>query len=972
MADQNPALRVPVVGIGASAGGISALRDFFKALPEKTGAAFAIIIHLDPDHQSQLANVLAACTPMPVAQVEGRMTIVENSVFVIPPNARLLITGNEITTAPFEEPRGRRAPIDQFFCSLADEHGDGFAIVLSGSGSDGAVGVRAVKEKGGLILVQDPNEAEYPMMPRNALPSADIVAPIKDLADNLVELLQAKAKVSAAALGDSNEDQIRAVLAYLRERTSQDFSQYKRSTVMRRLARRMQVVRVVSVSEYLSYLRSTAAEVQALFNDLLISVTSFFRDAEAYASLLREAIAPLIQARDADEPIRIWVPGCATGEEAYSIAILLLEEAAHHDVRPQIQIFATDLDTHALAIAREGVYPAAITADVNEERQRRFFTSEGRPMGFLFLGTSESADYPEGLFLSINRDARLYRASDHRRHSLPPLPRVLTALRIPAMPAARRLEKLASVDARLHRKTLEEMSPPSILVDSNHQIVNLSETAGRYVQPPSGPLSSDVAEIVRPELRLELRAALHRALQHNQRSLSRPIPVQFNGTPQAVAIQVRPVGVAGDQRAALVVFLEGGPVEVPTEAVSPANETTAATQLHEDLTATRNLLRTSREQHESATEELRASNEELQSINEEYRATAEELETSKEELQSINEELQTLNNELKLKLDQVSRAHNDLQNLMTATDFATLFLDAALRIKRFTPRTSDLFSIAPGDEGRPVTDFTHRLDYQKLVSDAQQVLADFAPLERTVRSLDDRWYMMRIRPYRTLDDRIEGIVLTFIDVTERRQADAAWANRQKVLLDELSHRVNNSLAVVQAIVSHTLANSGIRPDAALALQERIHALAKSHSLLVNNQWKGASLEALAREQLATYASRLSISGPSVLLPPALATPMGMILHELATNAAKHGSLSTEAGTVELAWRTVALEGGGIGVRLDWREQGGPPPTEPQRQGFGSSLIDRCIHGLTIVRDWRPEGLVVALELPLLPLAMAPA
>ena len=405
---------------------------------------------------------------------------------------------------------------------------------------------------------------------------------------------------------------------------------------------------------------------------------------------------------------------------------------------------------------------------------------------------------------------------------------------------------------------------------------------------------TEAAEIVRPELRFELRVALHRALEHGVPSVSLPIPVKFNGTPTNVVLHVRPVPRDDGATAALVMFLERSSAEaLPKETTADPASSEILSQVQDELSATRAVLRVTREQYGAATEDLRAANEELQSINEEYRSTAEELETSKEELQSINEELQTVNSELKLKLDMVSRAHNDLQNLISATDVGTMFLDHALRIQRFTPRVADLFNIVAGDEGRPVTDFTHRLDYPDLVADARRVLADLIPIERTVGTAAGRWFLARLRPYRTLEDKIEGVVATFVDVTERRTGEAAWEDRQKMLLHELSHRVKNTLAVVQAITHQTLRNS-VSSEVLDVLEMRLEALSKTHDLLLRDEWRGASLEALAREQLAPYLvkghERVDLKGPAVILAPALATPLGLVLHELCTNAAKYGAL----------------------------------------------------------------------------------
>jgi two-component system CheB/CheR fusion protein len=1143
----------PVAGIGASAGGVQALQAFFDALPERVGAALVVIVHLDPEHQSDMTRILAARTRMPVHQVNKPLPLEPDHVYVIPPNRRLFMTDHEISAAAFDEPRGQRAPIDLFFRSLSEQHGEGFAIILTGAGSDGAVGVKAVKESGGVILVQDPNEAEYPSMPRSAIASADFVLPVRDLAHQFVELVRNREQLQLHQL-DGEEDSLRRILGHLRVRTGHDFSKYKRATVTRRIARRMQVVGVGDLEDYVKYVRDHPDEIQALFGDLLISVTNFFRDPHWFKEVSELVIPRLFEGRDAGHPIRVWVPGCATGEEAYSIAILLQEEAARRRVRPEIQIFATDLDVVALATARDGCYPAAIAADVSEERLRRFFTREGDqyrikrevrdtmlfaehsllkdppfshvdliscrnlliyldrdlqnqacntfsyalvPNGYLFLGSSESVDTPGQLFRVVSREARIFQSIGRSSAHLPPLSRVPPGTRVPdpPMPVSARVPSPGQAIAE-HRQALEAIAPPSVLVDQRHKVLHISETAGRYLQPPPGVPTTDAADLVRPELRLDVRAALHRAFEQGEPTLTLPLPVKFNGKARQVSVQVRPVKQDQGGPVAVILFIEGGEAALGERTGSGGDQASQVERLTDELFATRAHLEASREQYGAATEDLRAANEELQSINEEYRSTAEELETSKEELQSMNEELQTLNNELKLKLEAVSHAHNDLQNLMSATDVGTLFLDGALHIKRFTPRVSELFNIKAGDEGRPVTDFTHRLDYHDLLKDTNTVMRTLMPIEHEVRSDDNRWFLMRFRPYRTLDDKIEGIIATFIDVTERRNAEArlrdsearlqlardaaelgtldyttaggelwcderalalwgldkdaeptlddlvaaihsedraaaraaldaaldpkgpgryeaefrigaadagaerwirakgtttavgedgqaqnrrlvatvqdvtqrkGWEARQRLLMHELSHRVNNTLAVVQTTATHTLRNSGASPEAVAGLTARLKALASSNERLVRGDWQGADFASLAREQLGPYvgddARRIKLDGPAVRLPAVGVVGLGLVLHELATNAVRYGALSVPAGSIAVTWRVAARKGGSW-LEVSWIESGGPKVSPPDHSGFGSVLIEKGLTEARVHREFKPTGLVCTIELPL--------
>jgi two-component system CheB/CheR fusion protein len=1147
--------RIPViVAIGASAGGIHALQSVFAALPHDTGAAFVVVVHLDPEHRSEMPAIIAARTKMPVVQVGEHTRLQANHVYVIPPDRRLQMIEHEVSAMVFDQPRGQRSPIDLFFRSLAEQLGDGFAVILSGAGSDGAIGVRAVKEAGGIILVQDPNEAEYASMPRSAIATgvADFVLPARDIGKRLIDLIRIKENVSPPDIRNFDEELLRRILAHLRVRTGHDFSKYKRSTVLRRIARRMQVVRADDLKEYYDVMRDTAEEAQALLGDLLISVTTFFRDAEAFEKIARDVLPQLFQSREADETIRVWVSGCATGEEAYSFAIMLLEEAARHPLRPPMQVFGSDLDSRALAAAREGRFPLAIEADVSEDRLRRFFTREGEhyrvrqevrdlvlfavhdllkdppfshvdliscrnvlmyldrelqeqvcntfhyalnPGGYVFLGASETADNPAGLFRAIDRTARIYQSTALSGDKPRLLPRLLGPVRMreQIVQLGRTMSPTVALgEAAMHRRAIEQVAPPSMLIDESHRVIHLSENAGRYVMPSGGPLSGDAVDLVRPELRFELRSALNRVFEQREPTLSLPVLVRFNGAPHRVHLQVKPVleSAAPEPRAAIVMFIEGESVDEALVTTDRKADNEAVRRLTQELELTQTRLRTVREESDAANEELRAANEELQSINEEYRSTSEELETSKEELQSINEELQTVNSELKLKLEAISRAHSDLQNLVAATEIGTLFLDSGLRIKRFTDRVTDLFRITLTDEGRPITDFAHQLEYDDLVKDARAVLAELTPVRREIRSRGGRWYDMRVRPYRTVDDKIDGVVLTFVDVSERHQVaqqlreserrlgqeqhlvelsrdpifvwdfdrgiidwnrgseelygytreealgrqneqllnttvpgssfsqlrqtllkDGSWAGelrqrtkdgkelivegrmalqsfdggrlvletgrdvtarraseqRQRLLVRELTHRVRNILSVIQAVARYTLRSDVPREQLVDRFDGRLAALANAHNLLVQSEWKGADLRDLARQQLGAYATdnpdRVRIAGEPILLPPDLATPFGLVLHELATNAAKHGALSNNAGQVTADWSTNGRNNERF-LTFEWKEADGPAVQQPGAQGFGSTLIDTAIPGAKVNREFRRDGFACRIQLPL--------
>ena len=842
--------QTPICAIGASAGGVSALQDLFRRLPIDLDLAYVVIVHLSPDHPSAMDEILGASTAMPVTLVLDRLSLLQNHVYVIPPNGELVIQGDRLAVRPFSEPRSHRAPIDMFFRSVASARGDGIAVILTGAGSDGSLGIRAVNAAGGVVMAQEPDEAEYPMMPQNAIATGvvDIVAPIAELARRISEVARSKEAVRSLDFDRASND-LRRIVGLLRGRTGHDFSSYKRPTVMRRVMRRMQVRGAESLGAYEAILRDTPDEAGNLFSDLLISVTSFFREPAAFATLIETVIRPLLD-EVGEAGLRVWVVGCATGEEAYSLVIAILEEARRRKALMPLQIFASDLDDAALAIARDGRYPRSIETDLSEERLRRFFVDEGthyrvrkevrdavlfashsvlkdppftqidliscrnlliylersvqqqigavfhyslRPQRYLFLGPAETAETPGDLFVPIEREARIYQSRLQAAHPLALLPqfgpvdRPASAVR----PARGTRIDNRSLSTALHTAALERAAPPSVLVDERHNVIHLSPTAGRFILHSAGPPSINLPIIVRPELRLDLKTALKRAIEQRLPTITHPTMVDFDGEFRRVAFHVAPVST-DDQAAAqaLVSFLEGVPsAEILSDTELRSDE---VQRLHGELKTIQDALAVSHSEHDLSIEDLRAANEELQSINEEYRSTAEELETSKEELQSINEELQTVNAELKTKLETLSTAHSDLQNLTAATEIGTLFLDPELRIRMYTAPILELFNVFAGDIGRPITNFTHKLDYRHLERDVRGVLRTLTMTEAEIRSGDGHWYLMRVRPYRMTEHRVGGAVLTFVDISDRLEAERALRDseeRQRALIGGLPQLV---------------------------------------------------------------------------------------------------------------------------------------------------------------------------------------
>jgi two-component system CheB/CheR fusion protein len=836
-----PSSQFLVVGVGASAGGVEALQAFFAHVPADSGCAYVAILHLSPDYASQLATILQQVTPLPVLPVSERVRVEPGHVYVVPPNQHLTMADGDLLVSPNTQPEDRRAPIDIFFRTLAESHdGRAVCVVLSGTGADGSMGLKRVKECGGAVFVQTPREAAFGEMPRAAIATelVDDVLPVAEIPARITayqaSLATVAIPVEAEQRPELQQQALREVLMQLRLRTGHDFANYKRPTLLRRIERRISVCRLPDLQAYAAFLIDHPDEVQALLKDLLISVTNFFRDPEAFAAFEQEVLPRLFQNRRSDAQVRIWVVGCATGEEAYSIAMLCAERTFDVLDAPGVQIFATDIDEAAIARAREGLYSASDTADVSPERLRRFFTKEDdryrvrrelrelvlfathnvlkdppfahldlatcrnvliylnqtaqervmetlhfaiNPNGFLFLGTAETTDGTSDLFTSVNREQRIFQRRYSPGRPLP-LPELGSALReIPprAAPQAARggesgRERVSPTD--LHQRLLEQYAPPSLIVNQDFAIMHLSDRAGRYLQLTGGEPTNNLLALIRPELHDALRTALVQAIQRQANVDVGSLPVRIDERVELVTIQVRPVLRLDDpaQGVLLVLFEADAELTSTVEPILPVDEP-AARQLEEEVLRLKRQLRTTSDRYELQTEELKATNEELQALNEELRSSTEELETSKEELQSINEELRTVNQELKVKVEEATLTSTNLQNLVNSTDIGTIFLDRNLRVRLFTPAARALFNLIPTDYGRPLSDITSRLVDGYVLEDAEAVLATLQTVEREVRTTDARVLVLRVLPYRASEDRIGGVVLTFFDLTERKRVE---------------------------------------------------------------------------------------------------------------------------------------------------------------------------------------------------------
>lgn len=834
-------MSAPIVGIGASAGGLEAFEQFFRYVPEKSGAVYIVVQHLDPTHKGMLVELLQRITSMPVSQVTDSLHVEPDHVYVIPPNKDLSLLHGVLHLLPPSSPQGLNLPIDFFFRSLAEDQQErSIGVVLSGMGSDGTLGVRAIKEKGGAVFVQDLTSAKFGGMPRSAIDTglADVVGPVEDLPHRIMAYVQHAAfliRPTSSAIEDKVVSSLEKVFILLRAQTGNDFSLYKRSTIYRRIERRMGLHQIDNVAHYVRFLRENPREVEMLFKELLIGVTSFFRDPATWEHLRNEIMPALIAARSSGGLLRAWVPGCSTGEEAYSLAIVFKE--AMVPLQPinniALQIFATDLDRDAIEKARLGNYPDNIAADVSAERLRRFFVKEDagyrvskeiREMvvfapqniimdppftkldiltcrnlliylsselqkklmplfhyslnsgGVLFLGSAETIGSFSNLFAPLDVKARIYRRLEESIAPGVPVdfPSTRTSLaqvreEVLAEPNANQRVPTPNIQVLADRVIVQRFSPIGVLCNELGDILYISGRAGKYLEPAVGKANLNIFAMARAGLRYELSSAFSAALRGDAVISVPNVKIGTNGGTQVINLTVHKLAEPKELRGSvMVIFTDVHALPTQTKRLAPREVSPRINELEDDLQRAREEVQTTREEMQTSQEELKSTNEELQSTNEELQSTNEELTTSKEEMQSLNEELQTVNHELQAKVDELSRSNNDMKNLLNSTDIATLFLDGELRVRRFTPPTTRIIKLIPGDAGRRITDLASDLDYPNLAEDAREVLRTLVFKEKQVATNDNRWFAVRIMPYRTLENVIDGVVITFSDVTSSR------------------------------------------------------------------------------------------------------------------------------------------------------------------------------------------------------------
>lgn len=1046
----------PIVGIGASAGGLAAFETFFSGMPVDAdpGMAFVLVQHLAPDHKSILAELIQRYTRMQVYEVKDGMVVKPNCAYIIPPGHDMAFLKGALRLYKPSSARGQRLSIDFFFRSLARDQGEkAIGIVLAGTGSDGTIGMREIKGEGGMIMVQTPGSTEYDSMPRSAIATglADYELPPEEMAAALIAYSSHafKKKKSAKSISAPKiEDSLKKIFILVRTHTGHDFSSYKSNTIRRRIERRMAVHQIDSIKKYLKYLQQSKDEIDALFKDMLIGVTNFFRDIDSFNSLKETVIPKLFANKSEGSVVRVWSAGCSTGEEAYSIAILLQEHMESLKKNFNIQVFATDIDPHAIAYARTGIYPESITADIAPEHLKRFFTSDSdkpdsevhtyrikkrirdmiifseqniikdasfskldliccrnlmiylssdlqkkliplfhyalNPNGFLFLGTSESVGEFTDMFQLIDRKSKLYLRNDnvlskgrktgknlfpHKQHTEAESPEPIAVKPVKDKVTARELAE---------QTLLKYLAPSSALVNAKGDIIYLHGRTGKYLEPTEGDVGGyNIINMAREGLRNKLATSFRNAVKNKEIVNCPNLSVKTNGGFTTVNLSICPAVVnaknsTSDQM--FLIVLQEGKTSLIGQNGKPAphsDDTSGSIKENSDkshesliaslrgeLRAKEDYLQTTIEELETSNEELNSTNEEMQSVNEEMQSTNEELETSKEELQSVNEELSTVNNELSVKILDLSRANNDMNNLLSGTGIATVFMNHQLEILSFTPTASELINLIKSDIGRPVNHILTNLSgYDNLQEDIKSVLKTLTPKTIEVETLKGDWYKMSILPYRTLDNVIEGAVITFVDVTKARNLQKKLQKQlyeKMILFKEINHRVKNNIGNIEGLLT-LQAHSTNNPEVKTALKDSISRVKSIRALydrlLMGKDNQEVSIKEYAENLIDSLTEVFSeVKNVSVekkisnfTIDSNKAISVGMIINECMTNVYKYAFKDRDSGSVLISIKktkkklTLTVHDNGIGIDEKLNVTKSP--------GFGLTIVKMLVDQL---------------------------
>ena len=859
----------PIVGIGASAGGLEALEAFFTHMPPDINIAFVVIQHLSPKHKSIMGALLSKCTEMEVMELKDGMKVEPNRIYLNPPDKNVVIINGVLQLMAPVKTQGINLPIDCFFKSMAEELAEkAICIILSGTATDGTLGLKAVKGEGGIAMVQDPDSAKYDGMPRSAIATGivDFILPVEKIPVELVKYVKEPYVARHRKISEPDDtfsNYVLKICSLIRTATGHDLSHYKQTTIRRRIERRLAVHQIDTISRYVSYLQKTPSEVDILFKDMLIGVTSFFRDPDAFKILKSQIIPVLLKNRQPDSTIRIWVVGCSTGEEAYSISILFSEVMDMIKQHYNVQIFASDIDAQAIEHARAGIYPDSIAADVAKARLNKFFVREENtykvkkqiresvifavqnvikdppfskldmvccrnlliymdadlqkevlplchytlnPEGILFLGPSESIGEFTDYFQPVDRKWKLFKRKEHvieRPIDYPSMPfyhaRKYDKGEREPLPKAFDIQNLAE------RIILDQYSPPGVIVNESYEIVHFIGKTDKYLETPVGRASFNVLKMAREGLRFKLSTALHNSVIQKMATTYEAVRIKHNGDFRIVDLTVSPLPESKATPGFFLILFEERtryekpPLKKGKKVVAKDDIDPVVDNLERELESTKEHLQSTIEEMETSNEELKSTNEELQSVNEELQSTNEELETSKEELQSTNEELITVNTELQNKVDELSQVNNDINNLLASTDIGTIFLNTDLCIKRFTPAMTMIFNLINTDLGRPISDITSRIKYADIKKDAEKVLNTLIHKEVDVQSDRGEWFSMRISPYRTIENVIDGIVLSFVNITSLKNEMKAREQAEKLerMLSDIIIRDSNDAITLQ-------------------------------------------------------------------------------------------------------------------------------------------------------------------------------
>lgn len=909
--------RLFIVGIGASAGGLEAIEGFFAKTPSDTHMAFVIVQHLSPEHKSIMGSLLEKYTSMEIMEVQDGMKVQPNCIYLNSPNKEIDILDGTLHLADPSVNRGIRLPIDHFFRSLADDQGErAICIILSGTGSDGTLGLKAIKGAGGMAMVQTEAQAHYDNMPRSAINTGqvDYILGVEQMATELAKYVQhpsIKTPDKLATPTEEMESCLSKIFIQIRAVTGHDFSHYKRNTITRRIQRRMAVHQLDSLANYVRYLQQNNEEVKTLLKDLLITVTNFFRDPDAFGVLEKKVIPALLENRSPDVPIRVWVSGCATGEEAYSLAMLLAEAMENTKKHYQVQVFATDIDEDALNYARAGVYPEAIAADVSMDRLKKFFIKGDKtfkikkqiremvvfavqnlikdapfsrldlvscrnvliymdsvlqkkilplfcytlnPDGFMFLGTSESVGDFVSDFSVVDSKWKVFKRKSVELRSPvdnPVLPFSETRMDPVKMDNNNTPRIDTNVRQTAERVLLQDYGSPCVFVNDRYEIVYFHGKTDAFLAQPSGEPSLEILKLAREELRPKLNTLLRKAIQKKKTFVAEGLKIAYRGDYINFDLTVRPLAETTAEGGLAMVIFQPKAFEVPAAVSKKKGKTSTGTvnpriiALEQELLSMKEYLQTTIEELETSNEELKSTNEELQSTNEELQSTNEELETSREELQSTNEELGTVNAELQNKVNELTATSNDLNNILGSTDIATVFLDNDLCIKRFTPAAKELFSFIDSDTGRPIRHIVHQLKYDDLLKDTEHVLTKLEAVEKELQDSNGHWFLMKILPYRTLDNTIEGVVVTFFNMTSQKQAQLA-AEQARIITEGILDTIHEPLLVFDDAIRVISANPAFYKKFQVSQKDTEGTLLYD---LGNKQWDIPKLRELLEEVL---------------------------------------------------------------------------------------------------------------------------